>query len=394
LRAAIIRLPPLFIATFLKVAASAMRTIPVLRVTLLLLLFSSAASSDDSRRFFDFTPVAPDNPVVATIDDIRIPLSELRGYRDAERLNTITDPSDLSQKRAVLDGLINEYLYVDEAHRTGVVQSPEFLRQMEATRTMILTDFMSTRAADEYAGKFPTLTNGGAGLEMAERLFEAASIAVSNEAYAILKRAAQAVDATIVASKRGPVVDSPQTLTAKLHAIVNETPDAVLVEYEHKTISLRHILALYAGLPEPRPAIETPDGLTQIIKPLILPELMAIEAMKRGIAEDTEFKNKVIQNRNALLRFHAHGLIERESSELMQSPTIESTLRAWYEAHKTEYGVLDDAGRNKIPSYEEARSRVEGDYSVALRDSLLAEKAQALRKNRSITIDDDVLRNL
>jgi hypothetical protein len=371
-----------------------MHSVSIVRISVLLLVFWTAARADESRRFFDFTPVSAKNPVVATIDDVVIPLSELRGYRDAEKLNTITDPGDLSQKRAVLDGLINEYLYVDETHRTGVVQSPDFLKQMEATRTMILTDFMSARAADDGSKTALIGATGDAGLEMAEKLFEATSIAVSNEAYAVLKEAARSVDATIDASQRGPVIDSTQTTTSKLHRIVSETPDAVLVEYEHKTISTRQILALYAGLPEPRPAIATPDGLTQMIKPLILPELMAIEAMKRGIAEDPEFKNKVVQNRNALLRFHVHGLIDRAASELMHASTIESELRAWYEAHKEEYGVIDDSGRNKIPSYDEARPRVEGDYSVVLRDMLLAEKAQVLRNNRSIKIDEDVLRNL
>lgn len=360
----------------------------------LILVSSADAHADESRRFFDFTPVTAENPVVATIDDIQIPLSELRGYRDAEKLNTITDPNDLSQKRAVLDDLINEYLYVDEAHRTGVVQSPEFSKQMEATRTMILTDFMSARAADEGSKTPVAVAASDAGMEMAEKLFETTSIAVSNEAYAVLKQAVPAIDATLAASQRGPVIDPPQTTSAKLHRIVSDTPDAALVEYEHKTISIRQILALYAASPAPRPAIATPEGLTQMIKPLILPELMAIEALKRGIAEDPEFKNKVIQNRNALLRFHVHGLIDRASSELMRAPTIESELRAWYEAHKEGYGVVDETGRKKIPSYDESRPRIEGDYSVVLRDLLLAEKAQALRKNRSIKIDDNVLQRL
>src|SRR6478735_5181625 len=97
-----------------------------------------AARAEDSRRLFDFTPVSPENPIVAVIDDIEIPLSELRAYRDAERRQAVTDAASLPQRRAVLDDLINEYLHVDAAYRAGVPDSPGFARQMVATRTMIL----------------------------------------------------------------------------------------------------------------------------------------------------------------------------------------------------------------------------------------------------------------
>jgi hypothetical protein len=124
-----------------------LRALLALGLCLFSLAFANRAQADESRRFFDFTPATPNNPVVATIDGtIEIPLSELRGYRDAERLHAITDPASLAQKRAVLDDLLGEYLLVDEAHRSGVVQSPAFTKQMEATRTLILTDLISTRA--------------------------------------------------------------------------------------------------------------------------------------------------------------------------------------------------------------------------------------------------------
>src|ERR1051325_8453642 len=102
----------------------------------------------EPRRFFDFTPLSADNPAVATIDGTHsIPLSELRAYRNTERLQSRTDT--LAQKRALLDDLIAEFLFVDECYRTGVVESPRFTKQMEATRTLVLTDFMTTRALRE-----------------------------------------------------------------------------------------------------------------------------------------------------------------------------------------------------------------------------------------------------
>src|SRR5205814_2318960 len=116
------------------------------------------------------------------------------------------------------DDLLNEYLFVDEACRNGVVDSPRFSKQMEATRTMILTDFMSTRAREKNSNA--STAPGDAAAALADRLFDAATIDISNEAYAILKRAAKAVDRADAAAKLGPVVASSQDAAAKLYAII------------------------------------------------------------------------------------------------------------------------------------------------------------------------------
>src|SRR4051812_15642205 len=240
-----------------------------------------AARADDSRRFFDFTPISDTNPVVATIDGtIQIPLSELRGYRDAERPQAIPDKASLAQRRAVLEDLINEYLYVDAAYRAGVPESPAFARQMEATRTMILTDFMAARAAEKSPA---AAENNDAGIALAEKLFAAASIEVSNEACAVLRQAAHAMDE----AGTGAAANS------RLRAIVDATPEATLVRYEEKSISVHQVLVIYAGLPpEKRPPVATEEGVIALIKPLILPELMATEAARRGIAAEPAFRQK------------------------------------------------------------------------------------------------------
>ena len=357
-----------------------------LRLLPFLLLAAAPAVADESRRFFDFTPVSAANPVVATIGGtIEIPLSELRGYRDAERPQAVTDPANLAQKRAVLEDLLNEYIHVDEAYRTGVPASPGFARQMEATRTMILTDFMAARAADEKLVTVPEAITGAA-LAMAEKLFAATAIEVSNEAYALLKRSAQLID-----EAAGP----PAEVSARLQAIVGRTPEAVLVRYEERSISVHQILAIYAGLPAARrPAVQTQAGLIDMIKPLILPELMALEATRRGIAAEPAFQQKLIQNRNALLRFHTQGQVERRAVELMNEPGIEAQLHAWYEAHRADYALVEAGGQRRPATFAEARARIEGDYSVGLRDRLLAERVQELRKARTITVDEAVLRSL
>lgn len=343
------------------------------------LVLALLARADDSRRLFDFTPVSPENPVVAAIDGIEIPLSELRAFRDAERRQAVTDPASLPQRRAVLDDLINEYLHVDAAYRAGVPESPGFARQMVATRTMILTDFMASRAA----GEFPALPAAeDAGHALAEKLFEAASIEVSNEACATLRHAAQAISEVKPGEGAGE----------RLRAIVAATPEGVLARYENKTISIHQVLIIYAGLPpEKRPAVATQDGIVALIKPLILPELMALEAARRGIAAEPAFRQKLTQNQNALLRFHAQGQVERRTIEMMSAPDAEQHLHAWYDSHQADYAVIEAGGKRRTATYDEARPRVEGDYSVALRDRLLAEQAQALRKARAVRIDEKVL---
>jgi len=370
-----------------------MRAVVLSRVCALTVGLFVFARGDEPRRFFDFTPVSADNPAVATIDEtIRIPLSELRAYREAERIQAITDPASLAQKRALLEDLINEYLYVDEAYRTGVAQSPGFLRHMQATRTMILTDFLAARAMGDKNQK-PAET-GDAAAALGDRLFEAATLDISNEAYALLQQAAKAIDETSAASRLGPVVEPTQEAAGKLRAIIQRTPEAVLVRYEDKSISVRQLLAIYAGLPAPRANLGTHEGLLGMIKPFVVPELMAIEAVKQGIADDPAFQDKIIQNRNALLRFHMQGLIERQANELLAGPAIETQLHAWYENHKADYAGTEAGHEKRVPTYAEARARVEGDYSVALRDRLLAEKAQVLRKTRSVKIDEAVLQKL
>ena len=66
-------------------------------------------------------------------------------------------------------------------------------------------------------------------------------------------------------------------------------------------------------------------------------------------------------------------------------------FRDWYGA---DYAIVDAEGEKRPATYAEARPRVEGDYSDALRDRLLAEQAQALRKTRAVWVDDKVLAGL
>lgn len=347
------------------------------------------ARGDESRRLFDFAPSSATNPVVATIDrTIEIPLSELQAYREAERINAFASLTSIARKRALLEELINEYLSVDDAYRSGVAQSPGFLKRMDATRTMILTDILTERLMKEKRGS--PAKEGDPVTELGERLFDAAVIDISNESYAVLRAAARGVDRAS-ATQPSPAIEPARQTAERLRAIIDQTPEAVLVRYENKSISIHQLLAIYAGLPLPRPNLETHEGLLRMIKPFVIPELMAIEAMKRGIDREPAFQEKLIQNRNALLRFHMQGVVDRQANELMNQPDVESHLHAWYESHKTDYSGATPETEGPLPPYLEIRPRVEADYSVSLRDNLLAERTRLLRKTRSVQIDEKAL---
>lgn len=326
---------------------------------------SGAARADLSRRLFNFDEVSPQNPVVATIDGrIQIPLRELRAFRATLAAGTPADTA--AQKRAVLDDLVAQYLYVDDAYRTGVAQSEGFRRTMAATRTMMLDDFLSTRALRAGAKPAPT-----AAADLGDRLFAAAQIDISNEAFAIVRHAAD-------------LIAAHDDREAKVR-IVERAPEAVLARYGAHSLTVHQILVIYAGLPgAQRPEVRTQAGLLAMIKPLVVSDLMADEATQAGIPGDPLFQRKLIENQNALLRFHMQDEIERQAAARMRAEGGEAEVRAYYDAHRTQYG----------PDYEKVHGWVEGDYSVVLRDRLMAQRAVELRGAHQVKVDETILQRM
>ncbi len=365
-----------------------------LLLSLLLLSITQAVlagETDCSRRIYDFTPVSDSNPVVVKIgQSIEIPVSEYLAYQRAEHLNTTTNQLDRQQKKELLDGLIGEYLLVDEACRLGADEHPGFTSRMKYTRTIMLSDFLVEQEvhskatnAEDYNRRLDDLQN---------RLFDAATIDVSIGDYDRLKAAARKINA----------VDTDSTLTnavsygnaaslAKIRDIMRSTPDSVLARYNGTPITVKQVLAVYAPLRPPRPPLETNDDLVNLLKPMIVPELMADEAARRGIENQPEFQNKLIENRNALLRIYMHGLIESESAAKLDVPDLEKQMKAWFLENTNRFAIPTPDGGKRIPTYEEVRKRVEGDYSIDVRDQLQAEKIAALRQSHEVKIDSAIL---
>jgi hypothetical protein len=117
---------------------------------------------------------------------------------------------------------------------------------------------------------------------------------------------------------------------------------------------------------------------------------MAKEAAKEGMEADPFFRTKLIQNRNALLRFHMQGAIDRQANDAMKAPDFPAQLRAWYDGHAADYRRAPEKGGGVAP-FDEVKSRVEADYSVVLVERLKAEQIAALRKQRRIEMDDAAL---
>src|SRR5258708_40105766 len=99
-------------------------------------------------------------------------------------------------------------------------------------------------------------------------------------------------------------------------------PDSVLARYSDTAITndapatngtaitVKQVLAIYAPLHAPRPPLETDEDLIKILKPFIMPSLMAAEARKRGVEALPAFQHKVIENQFARPPIYMRGIME------------------------------------------------------------------------------------
>ena len=250
---------------------------------------------------------------------------------------------------------------------------------------MLLSDFLVAREVDakaKTADEYNQLLDG-----LKKRLFDAAQIDISNEAYDQLKAAAQKINRA--GESLPDAADRKNAAAAQTREIMETMPDAVLARYNGTPITVKQTLAVYAQLHPPRPNLETNEALVEFLKPFILPGLMTAEAERLGIEKLPAFQDKIIQNRNTLLRFYMHSLIEAKANEELQSLGLDQQMKSWYEQHAARYAA---PGAKKFPAYADVRERVEGDYSVDLLERLRAEKIRALREMHHIQIDEAALK--
>jgi hypothetical protein len=344
---------------------------------------SHATSLD--RRLFDFTPISNTNAVVARIGNtVEIPVTEYQAYIAAEKQIIIRTNSCFAERRTLLDDLVGEYLLVNDAYKDGIDQRPDFLRKMDYTRTILLSEFLTAQEVDakaKTAEEYNHLLN-----DLQNRVFDAAEIIVSNEAFEKLRKVAKDINAL------DPASTGRKTSSAKIRAVMEKLDESVLARYNGEKVSVKEVFAIYANLHAPRPRLETNQDLIDILRPLVMPSLLAAEARKQGIENLADFKNKVDQNRNALLRIYEHGVLQQQASDGMKVPDLSERLQAWYKQNAERYAIEGPSGSKTTPPYSEVHERVEGDYSVDLWERLEADKIHSLRKSCRIQIDDAVLR--
>src|ERR1700722_1996078 len=196
-----------------------LNTILLFAACLSLNRLGAAEETNYSRRIFDFTPISTTNPVVARIGhSIEIPASEYLAYQKAEHESTIKNKLELTQKKEILNDLIDQYLLVDEAYRIGADKHSGFTTRMEFTRTMLLSEFLvaqevdaKAKTAEEYNNLLDKLQN---------RLFDAATINVSIEDYDKLKIVAKEINAVSEDSSQSDSAATAQSSsTAKIREI-------------------------------------------------------------------------------------------------------------------------------------------------------------------------------
>lgn len=330
---------------------------------------AAAAMPDDvPDRLFDFAPVGPGNPWVARLDGTEeIPVSELRAYAAAQRGGA--DPAALAPdaRRALIADLVDEYLLVRAARAAGADTSPAFAGRMAHTRRMLLAELLVgrevgavARTPEDYAARLQRLRDA---------VFDACPIEVSNEAHARLVAALEPAGRAL-AARDGRAFAAE---TARLGSLV-------LARYPGGVVEARKLLVFALAVPESeRPDAAQPAGLTQLLKELLLPELLADAARARGIEATREFRAKVIENENSLRRLFARDELLQETRRRSAVPA-EAEVAAWFQAQRAHYGAGVELAA--------VRARVESDLveerCAQARAALLA----TLRRAHRIEIRD------
>jgi hypothetical protein len=292
------------------------------------------APLDRTRRLYDFKPASSANPVVATVDEcwIQIPLAELRGHLAAELGEAERRSLTPEGARRQLDRLIDEHLILMEAYRQKADESERAVAMLGQTRKMLLGEFLTAQEADAKAATADEQDR--LRRQLLERAFARAVVTVSNEGYAALQEAAKAG-------------------TAELPPPLRDRP---LAAFQDTRVTVGDALAVYLALPAPaRPRLDSRPGLEALLKHLLEYELLAAEAVARGIDRTRAFQEKVELNRNAIVRMWSQDALTRR--------------------------VRERISREGTPR----------DDHDALREAMRAEQARALRAGRRIVIDEAAL---
>ncbi len=329
------------------------------------------------RRLYDFTPVGPDNPVLARVPDkgIEIPASEFRAYVAGEVGDAATRTAlSLAERRHYLEGLLDEHFLLSHGYEQKADQTEGVAGMLKTTKAMLLEEAITDQELKAQAktslGREEILKR------FRDRLFSQIDIAVSNEAYAKLREEARRLDSTTsaLALLGRPGTDHP---APQISADVRDLP---LARCKLGVITVGDFLQAYTRLPlTERPNLDHHEGVITVLKQMLESNLMVAEARARGLEKLPMVREKLQLNRNVLTRLYALDQLTARAVARMKSPDIDDRLKDWYQANlKKLYTVHDNDGKEQVLPFAANRERIADDYFQDLQERIRTEQIRSL----------------
>ena len=374
-----------------------MKVLHLLLVPAVLLLTDAASLRADvpfetMRRLYDFTPVGPDNPVVARVKDcgIEIPASELRAYVASYVSDEAARALSLAEKRHYLEGLIDDHLLLWNGYEQKADQTKGIADMLRSTRGMLLEEALEDQVLKAQAK--PGLDREETLRKFRDELFSKINVEVSNQAYAKLKAEAHRIDATagaLEALGKPGMTRNDANPDLQASASVREVP---LAHCPFGTITIGDFLQAYTRMPAPqRPDLDKQEGVIAVLKQMLGSDLMVAEARARGLDKAAQFREKLQLNRNVLTRLYALDQLTARAVAEMKSPGIDARLKKWYEAHRKDYTATDKNGKEQPLSFSAVRDRVADEYFQDLQERLRTDQIRVWRQQHKVEIDEAAL---
>jgi len=352
------------------------------------------AAVETMRRLYDFTPVGPDNPVLAKVPEcaIEIPASEFRAYLAGEVADKAARAAlSLADKRRYLNNLLDEHFLLWNGYEQKADQTEGVAGMLKATEGMLLEEAVTdqelkapgnaSQGRDQVLGKFR------------DQLFAKTDIVVSNEAYAKLRAEAKRLDRTTGALALLGKPGEAQTDESPPPAVSADVRDLPLARCKLGIITVGDFLQTYTRLPLPeRPNLDQQEGVIAVLKRMLASGLMIAEARARGLEKSPMVREKMQLNRNVLTRLYALDQLTAKAVAQMKSPDIDARLKEWYQANlKKLYTERGGDGKDQVLPFAANRDRIADDYFQDQQDRIRTEQVRAWRHAHKIEIDEAAL---
>jgi len=343
------------------------------------------------RRLYDFTPIGPDNPVVARVKDcgIEIPVSEFRASVASLLSKEAARALPLAEKRRYLEQLLDDHFLLWNGYEQKADQTESVAGMLKSTQAMLLEEVLEDQVLKQQ-GK-SSLDRETLLKNYRDELFDKMDIVVANDAYAALKAEVHRLNGTAGAME---VLGKPGT---KKDGESVATPAAVsgmqLAQCKLGAITIGDVLQAYNRLPPPqRPDLDQSAGLIAVLRQMLEPNLMVEEARARGLEKSQLVREKMQLNRNVLTRLYALDQLTARAVAQMKSPDIDARLKEWYQANlKKLYTSTDQSGKEQVLPFAANRDRISDDYFEDLQEQIRADQIRAWRKQHRVEIDEAVL---